>query len=199
MLYSALSHKERWLSGLRRRSRKSLWGQPHRGFKSLSLRHFFAKKMAERRRKSSLHCAKHNFTQNRRFSSLPRRNAMKPGHLHQTPEKTYLWRRFIPLSLHFTCEEVGLRRPWSFLPSGVLIVFPFYCATLTRRRCRLEFYFCHAILNSERRSSYWRIDAILHMPMIDKLLHINYPLVFSAWQIGLWMICYLRCLCKNIR
>jgi len=26
------------------------------------------------------------FTQNRRFSSLPRRNAMKPGHLHQIPE-----------------------------------------------------------------------------------------------------------------
>ena len=51
---------------------------------------FFAQKNGERRRKSSLHCAKHNFTQNRRFSSLPRRNAMKPGHLHQTPEKTYL-------------------------------------------------------------------------------------------------------------
>ena len=47
---------------------------------------FFCKKNGERRRKSSLHCAKHNFTQNRRFSSLPRRNAMKPGHLHQTPE-----------------------------------------------------------------------------------------------------------------
>ena len=51
---------------------------------------FFVQKNGERRRKSSLHCAKHNFTQSRRFSSLPRRNAMKPGHLHQTPEKTYL-------------------------------------------------------------------------------------------------------------
>ena len=30
------------------------------------------------------------FTQNRRFSSLPRRNAMKEGHLHQAAEKTYL-------------------------------------------------------------------------------------------------------------
>ena len=28
---------------------------------------FFAKKMAERRRKSSLHCAKHNFTQKTKF------------------------------------------------------------------------------------------------------------------------------------
>ena len=54
-------------------------------------------------------------------------------------------------------------------------------------------------ITSERRSSYWRIDTILHMSMIDKLLHIKYSLVFSAWQIGLWMICYLRCLCKNIR
>ena len=43
MLYSFVRrHPERWLSGLRRRSRKSLWGQPHRGFESLSLRHFFA-------------------------------------------------------------------------------------------------------------------------------------------------------------
>ena len=33
-----------------------------------------------------LNCAKHNFTQNRRFSSLPRRNKMKPGHLHKKRE-----------------------------------------------------------------------------------------------------------------
>ena len=45
---------------------------------------FFAQKNGERRRKSSLHCAvRHNFTQNRRFSSFPRRNAMKPGHRHK--------------------------------------------------------------------------------------------------------------------
>jgi len=47
---------------------------------------------------ASLHftllCQQKLFTQNQRFSS----------HLHQTPEKTYLWNRFIPLTLHCTCE-----------------------------------------------------------------------------------------------
>ena len=48
------------------------------------------------------------------FSSLPRRNAMKPGHLHQTPEKPYLlvhrslvrrWMKSLPL---VACEDVSL-------------------------------------------------------------------------------------------
>ena len=52
------------------------------------------------------------FTQNRRFSSLPRRNAMKPGHLHQAPEKTYLlvhrslvrrWMKSLPM---VACEDI---------------------------------------------------------------------------------------------
>ena len=72
-------------------------------------RHFFAKKWRNEAARLLFTRRQPLFTQNRRFSSLPRRNAMKPGHLHRTPEKTYLWRRFIPLTLHFTCEEVGLR------------------------------------------------------------------------------------------
>ena len=48
----------------------------------------FGQKNGQRRRKSSLYAFVQQklFTQNQRFSSLPRRNAMKPGHLHQTPE-----------------------------------------------------------------------------------------------------------------
>ena len=90
----------------------------------------------------TLLCQQKLFTQNRRFSS----------HLHRTPEKTYLWRRFIPLTLHFTCEEIGLRRPWSCRLSAGRCV-SFYCASLTRQLCRLEFFFCHAILFSLRRLS----------------------------------------------
>ena len=54
---------ERWPSGRRRSIGNAVRGQLLRGFESLSLRHFFCQKNGERRRKSSLHCAKHNFTQ----------------------------------------------------------------------------------------------------------------------------------------
>ena len=71
--------------------------------------------MAERRRKSSLHCAvRHNFTSSR-GDSRSSLNLQKPC----------LWSRFIPLTLHSTCEVAHFIRLWSFLPSGVLIVFPF--------------------------------------------------------------------------
>ena len=54
---------------------------------------------------SELNCAvRHNFTQNRRFSSLPRRNAMKPGHLH--PKKRSL--AYEVATFHSACEVVPL-------------------------------------------------------------------------------------------
>jgi len=78
------------------------------GKRKKATRHFFCKKNGERSRtchgvarraktegftslcrQAQLHIFTRRqplFTQNRRFSSLPRRNAMKPGHLHQTPE-----------------------------------------------------------------------------------------------------------------
>ena len=48
------------------------------------------------------------FTQNRRFSSLPRRNAMKPGHLHQAGSKDGVVFLFTALRLH------GSKPPWFF-------------------------------------------------------------------------------------
>ena len=105
-----------------------------------ALRHFFAQKMANEDVSLLFMRRQPLFTQNRRFSSLPRRNAMKPGHLHQTPEKPCLWSRFIPLTLHYTCEEVSLRCPWSCrLSAGGCVTL--YCASLTRRQAALIFSF----------------------------------------------------------
>ena len=50
---------ERWLSGRRRRSRKSLTGFPVRGFESLSLRHFYAQILTKYPHFSPLGIEKH--------------------------------------------------------------------------------------------------------------------------------------------
>ncbi len=87
---------------------------------------FWAKKITKPQGFTSLREAQLHL--NRRFSSLPRRNAMKPGHLHQTPEALLacpaiarratadedahfirLGSRFIPLSFHCTCEVSPFR------------------------------------------------------------------------------------------
>ena len=123
------------------------WWATIRGFESLSLRHFFCQKNGERRRKSSLHCAKHNFTQ----------KAQPFLHIFTKPRRRLTclsavalceggWRRFIPLTLHFTCEEVGLRHPWSCrLSAGGCVIF--YCASLTRRQAALIFIFVKKMAN----------------------------------------------------
>ena len=52
-----------------------------------SLSAIFLQKNGERSRKASLHAATAALhSKGAAFSSLPRRNEMKPGHLHQTPE-----------------------------------------------------------------------------------------------------------------
>ena len=62
-----------------------------------------------------------HFTQNRRFSSLPRRNAMKLGHLYQTPEKPCLLihrslvRRWMKSLISFAYEVAAYRRGDVFL------------------------------------------------------------------------------------
>ena len=81
----------------------------YRGFESLALRHFFCKKNGERRRKSSLHCAKHNFTSSRGASrsSLNHRYALLVKTLH-----------FIPLVKRSACaarEVAACRRMDVFL------------------------------------------------------------------------------------
>ena len=77
---------------------------------------FLLKKMAERRRKSSLHAATAALhLKGAAFSSLPRRNEMKPGHLHQTPEDL-LVKTF---RIRSTCEVAHFIRLWSFLLPGV--------------------------------------------------------------------------------
>ncbi|MBQ9776174.1 MAG: hypothetical protein IJW17_09100, partial [Lentisphaeria bacterium] len=78
-------------------------------------RHFFLQKNGEGRRKSSLHAATAALhSKGAAFSSLPRRNKMKPGHLHQTPEKPYLLvhrslvRRWMKSLSLVACEDVSL-------------------------------------------------------------------------------------------
>ena len=86
-----------------------------------SSRHFFCQKNGERRRTchgaarraktqvfSSL-CEAQLHSKGAAFSSLPRRNAMKPGHLHKTPEKpclpvhrSFMW-RWMKSLISFAC------------------------------------------------------------------------------------------------
>ena len=83
-----------------------------------ALRHFFAQKNGERRRKSSLHAfmpIEAFYSKCTVFSSLPRRNNMKPGHLHQTPEALLAcppqpWRRWMKSLISFACEVLPYRR-----------------------------------------------------------------------------------------
>ena len=110
---------------------------------------FFCKKMANEDVSIlfTLLCQQKLFTQNRRFSSLPRRNEMKPGHLHRTPEKTYLlvhrslvrrWMKslpFISLVKRSACaarEVAACRRVDVFLIKSAPTV-------LTRRQAALIF------------------------------------------------------------
>ncbi len=79
---------------------------------------FFLQKNGERSRKASLHCTvRHNFTQKTKFSSLPRRNKMKPGHLHQIPEALLACPA---IARRATADEVApfgrLRRRFAYAP-----------------------------------------------------------------------------------
>ena len=121
-----------------------------RGFESLSLRHFFLlKKMANEDVSLlfTLLCQQKLFTQNRRFSS----------HLHQAAKKTYLLvhrslvRRWMKT---FRLRSTCLSRRNEMKPDEVFSLPPsprlrrtsreygwcsfLYCASLTRRRCRLN-------------------------------------------------------------
>ena len=101
---------------------------------------FFAKKMAERRRKSSLHCAKHNFTQ----------KAQPFLHIFTKFQKPCLWRRSISfrlwrgqLALPVKLPPVGgwmcfwLKAHLRCLHGGVaalIFLFPmlYYCSVIFR-------------------------------------------------------------------
>ena len=120
-------------------------------------RHFFAKKNGERRRtchgvarraktevftslcrQAQLHIFTRRqplFTQNRRFSSLPRRNAIKPGYLHKKREALLacpaIARRatadedvsFRYHSIALACHGVAKRRRVKLPPVGGLMCF----------------------------------------------------------------------------
>ena len=88
---------------------------------------FCQKKMAERRRKSSLHCAvRHNFTSSRGDS----RSSLN--------DRYALLVKSLPL---VACEDVSLSlHLWSCrLSAGGCVIF--YCASLTRRQAALIFPF----------------------------------------------------------
>ena len=82
----------------------------YRGFESLALRHFFAKKNGERSRKASLHAA---------TAALHSKGAAFSSHLHKNKEALLVKTlHFIPLVKSFallTCEVAACRREDVFL------------------------------------------------------------------------------------
>ena len=80
----------------------------------------------------TLLCKQKLFTQNRSFSSLPRRNAMKPGHLHAAPAALH-WITVTPcLSRHNSQSDGGWSRSlWSLVKRSA-------CAARLSRRNKMK-------------------------------------------------------------
>ena len=103
--------------------------------KAIPWKHF-CQKMAEWRRKSSLHC----FLQLAAFAAIAKalhsKNKVFSSHLHQIPEALLV--KSLPL---VACEDVSLTlHLWSCRLSAGWCV-SFYCASLTRRQAALIFIF----------------------------------------------------------